>query len=328
MILFQQALKKPKKITQSMPITYRKESQSKFLTMPTTLKNISKLKFNTALLLFPMILFCVSANGNVLIKKYTYGALIRGGHDVHISKITENDDDYVTFVTGKKNDVKEDSIELSVALKVKELDSKVLATTTFKNNSYSDRYIFITNIPYNRDLRYPHYFYALCEDMFSIFTDDNIKLDFLGEGCLPENMEIDSWVKIAPQKEIVFTVILNGSYLFLPGEHNYRIKTADYLVVDKKWFSTGEINKKLFSIFDFNYPKCKLRKHSYLLQKETELCAADPWKKNSIEYFMTFHFREGDILPPGHKIKSNQITIKINGSKVRSFYEIPRNLRS
>lgn len=292
------------------------------------LRGISKLKFNIAFFCFFMSLFCGHANGTVLFKKYTYGALIGGYHNVRISKITENDDNYVTFLTGKKLDKKEDDVELFVMLKTRAVGNKVLASTTFKNKSYYDRYIFVTNIPYNRDMKYPYYFYSLCEDMFSIFTDDNIKLDFLGEGCLPENMEIDSWIKIAPQKEMTFTVILNGSYLFLPGEHNYRIKTAGYLVVDEKWFVTGEINKKLFSIVDFNYPKCKLKKYSYLFQKEAELCTADPWAEDSIEYFMTFYFPGGDKNPSYHKINSNQVSIKIDGNKIRSFYDIPRGLRS
>lgn len=296
--------------------------------MPITLRDISKLKFNIACICFFVGLCCGHANGTVLFKKYTYGALIGDHHNVRISKITENDDDYVTFLTGKKTDKKENDIELFVTLNTRTIGNKVLASTTFKNKSYYDRYVFITNIPYNRDVKYPNYFHSLCEDMFSIFTDDYIKLDFLGEGCLPENMEIDSWVKIAPQKEMTFTVILNGSYLFLAGEHNYRIKTADYLVVDEKWFVTEKINKKLFSIVDFNYPKCKLNKYSYFFQKEAELCETDPWAEDSIEYFMNFYFPGGDENFSFHKINSNQVSIKINGNKLKSFYDTPRGLRS
>lgn len=268
----------------------------------------------------PMEQFCL--------KKYTYDALIGGHNNIRISKITENDDDYVTFLTGKKSDKKENDIELFVILKMRTVGNKVLASTTLKNKSHYDRYIFITNIPYNHGVKHHDYFYSLCEDMFSIFTDDYIKLEFLGEGCLPENMEIDSWVKIAPQQEMTFTVILNGSYLFLAGEHNYQIKTADYLVVDEKWFITEKINKNLFSIVDFNYPKCKLKKYHYFFQKEAELCEADPWAEDSIEYFMTLYFPYGDKSPSFHKINSNQVSIKIDGNKIKSFYDIPRGLRS
>lgn len=296
--------------------------------MPIILRSISKLKFSIVFICFFVSLYCGHANGTVLFKKYTYGELIGGHHNVRISNISENDDDYVTFLTGKKIDKKENDTELFVLLKTRMVGNKVLASTTFKNKSYYDRYIFITNIPYNRDMKYPYYFYSLCEDMFTIFTDNNIKLDFLGVGCLPENMEIDSWIKIAPKKEITFTVILNGSYLFLPGEHIYRIKTADYLVVDEKWFVTGKINKKLFSIVDFFYPKCKLKRYSYFFQKEADLCAVDPWAEDSIEYFMTFYFPEGDKNPSYHKIKSNEVSIKIDGNKIKSFYDIPRALRS
>lgn len=296
--------------------------------MPIMLRDISKLKFNMACACFFVSLLCGHANGTVLFKKYNYGALIGGHHNVRISKITENDKNYVTFLTGKKIDNKENDIELYVTLKAWTVGNKVLASTTFKNKSYYNRYVFITNIPYNSDVKYPYYFYSLCEDMFSIFTDDNIKLDFLGEGCLPENMEIDSWIKIAPQKEMTFTVILNGSYLFLAGENNYRIKTADYLVVDEKWFVTGKINKELFSILDFNYPKCKLKKYSYFFRKEAGLCEADPWEEDSIKYFMTFYFPDGDKKTSFHKINSNQVLIKVDGNKVKSFYDIPRGLRS
>ncbi|EAV2737635.1 hypothetical protein EZL54_26940, partial [Salmonella enterica] len=97
------------------------------------------MKFNIAFFCFFMSLFCGHANGTVLFKKYTYGALIGGYHNVRISKITENDDNYVTFLTGKKLDKKEDDVELFVMLKTRAVGNKVLASTTFKNKSYYDR---------------------------------------------------------------------------------------------------------------------------------------------------------------------------------------------
>ncbi|EBU3153486.1 hypothetical protein CVQ51_22505 [Salmonella enterica] len=297
------------------------------------LKNILRLKFSIALPL--LFLFSGHANGIVIFKKHTYGELSDGQPYSYVSKITNFDDNYVKFFTDKKNDEKENNIKLFVILKVKTLNDKVLASITFKNKSYYDRYVFIKNLPYN-DNNKKGYFNSLCEDMFSIFTDDNIKLDYLGGGgCQVEDMGIKSWVKIAPRQEMVFTVKLNGSYLFLPGEHNYRMKTAEYLVVDKKWFITRNINENLFSIFDFNYQTCKIEKNPYFFKKEGELCEADHREVNSLRDFMESSFPRGgddsfvrEGAPLCCKINSNQISIKINGSKIRSFHDTPLGQRS
>ncbi|EDX3117378.1 hypothetical protein B6O77_004596 [Salmonella enterica subsp. enterica serovar Mississippi] len=297
------------------------------------LKNILRLKFSMALHL--LFLFSGHANGTVVFKKHTYGELADGQPYSYISKITNFDDNYVKFFTSKKNDGKENDIKLFVTLNVKTLNDKVLASIVFKNKSYDNRYIFIENLPYN-DSDKKGYFNSLCEDMFAIFTDNNIKLDYLGSGgCQVGNMGIESWVEIAPQQEMSFTVMLNGSYFFLPGEHNYRIKTAGYLVVDKKWFITRNITENLFSIFDFNYQACKIGKHPYFFKKADELCETDPWEVNSLRHFMEYTFtRGGDDSFVGEeeplccKINSNQISIKINGSKIRSFHDFPRGQRS
>lgn len=293
-----------------------------------TLKGISKLKFNIIFLFFIFyFLFCECADGTVLFKKHTYGRIIEGNHNIRISKITENDDNYVAFLTGRKNYKEDNYIKLFVTLKVKTLSGKVLASITFKNKSYHDRYIFAGNLPYNSDMKQPYYFYSLCEDMFSIFTDDNIKLDYLGDGCELEDIGMESWVRIAPQQEMTFTVILNGSYLFLPGEHVYRIKTAGYSVVDKKWFSTRNIPERLFPIVDFIYSECKLSRSPYFFKRQT-LCEAAPWAVDSLKDFMLGFFPVEYKDPPDFKVYSNVISIKVNGSEIRSFYDTPRSKRS
>lgn len=292
-------------------------------------KNIFKSSLTSKLLLCFFIVHSYSACASEInfLKKYTYGKLSKDGQ-LRISSSQNSKGGGYFFI---KDDDTDKSNQLSIVLSVKQQENEVLASISFQNKSKEDYFIHISRLPFNPGKKNDR-FYLLCENIFNIVSG-NIQLDFLGSRCdldydLFINDEMSEWVEIKKNKDVSFDIVLNGSYLFLPGTKEYDIRTFDYIIAKNKWFVLKHINEKTFSIMDFSYSECRPEYIFYYVQKLNEICDSNIWKTEAIQDFMSLYFPKGDENNNYFLIGSNKTSVNINGDKVKSFYNTKSRFRS
>lgn len=293
------------------------------------LKNILSWKFSSALCCF---LFSMCAIGSFPLKRYGYGKLNHTGIPAYWPKgyIGGSSFSAITNHEGKGVQLKH---KFNVELLIKNNNQSVIATVKFTNKSIHNYFIHISNLPYHHDKENPDLFYALCQNAFHIFTG-NIDLEYLGSGCEfdydlfeKKEFEMDEWVKISAKSTKTFNVILNGSYIFLPGSHEYEMATANYMIVDDRWFTQNHINDLIFSVVDFNYQECELWQQPVFVYKSGDICSVDPWRENTFHYFMSNAFPYNKY-NDSFKVKSDKVFISIDGDKTTSFYNLKARYRS
>ncbi|EJM6993191.1 hypothetical protein L1469_004368 [Escherichia coli] len=233
--------------------------------------------------------------------------------------------------------LKQHDFKVHITLSVKQVEQNILATIRFTNFGKENYFIHRRLIPIQPRLDEPYFFSPLCQNAFSI-TTNNIYLRFRPTATnicgfvedddddelyfdINNDCDIKSeWINFSPGDTNVFTLNLNDAYSFLPGVHWYKIKTLEYRIASEKWFFQRSTNKMFFSIVDFHYPSCLFP--STGARKLSGVCEYVPSaQEGSMSYFLLNFFPGGGKNYHYIDAASNEVRIKIDGGEVKSYDE-------
>lgn len=250
------------------------------------------------------------ANEIVIIKKYGFGFERRSGDGnpvIYLNNHSVTDED-----TGRDYS----SGDVDVRLVVKQSVDSVLAIITFFNNSGQSYFLPKIYFPMRFDKGNGQVSDALCGKKISI-TTGNISLDYLNGSCpFDFDVNISRWVEIKPTESVSLQIKLNDMYAFLPGERDYFVKTLKYKLVRSEWFILKSINKSFFSI---------LMKRNFCDNYNSEAIfdsgvTCDGYEFDERTSFFVEHFWDKDDSDNSIYVNSNEVFVKINGSKIRYPY--------
>ncbi|EPT5087464.1 hypothetical protein ACVUCS_004531 [Salmonella enterica subsp. enterica] len=239
----------------------------------------------------------------------------------------------------KEDDTKRKLYKINVTLSVKQIGDRVSATIIFINTDNRDYFIHRRLLPIHPDTNEPYFFSPLCQDAFFILME-GIRLEFLPRatnicGYIEDDNNDDlyinrinnsniklEWMRLPSGKSVSFNINLNDAYSFVQGEHWYKIRSLRYRIADDRWFSQRSSNKSLFFVTNFHYLVCQKRDKSFYIQNLNKLCESSYTKKQkSMANFMFKFFPSGGKNNNYIDMNSNQVMIKINGDKVKSYHK-------
>ncbi|MCU6174639.1 hypothetical protein [Citrobacter cronae] len=251
---------------------------------------------------------------NIITKEYGYGSLYweLDKHNKpsiynildsngYIPEGTSIRDILPSYSIGQNENIDtKNALNVSLLLSITNKKRDVIATVKFLNKSKNSLYIYKKNIPSGGKI--------LCDNRFLI-TSKNINIDYLGGWCNYGSVFYDQdWLKIPAKKRYSYSIILNKFYDFLPGNNVYNIGSFEQIVVSDKWLTTKRINNSMFRILNWidNPPINKSKKYT---------------NDNIANYFYNLGFNGQ---PPAFYIRTNEVAIKIDGDKIKSFYAITK----
>lgn len=211
---------------------------------------------------------------------------------------------------------------VDVNLDIKQVNSNVIATVSFNNKSGNDYYIYRNNLnTSNEDIT----FGVLCSSSFLI-TTENIRLDYIGRYCdLDIDDIVNGWKKIEAGRIFSFTVTLNRAYEFLPGKHQYRIGSLDYLLITPRGVYEYAIYDLMFSILSGH---CSYENEA-LLPMMTKNCWFSIQCKSNDGYLKILLANvgiDGKSADNYFKIRTNQVSVSINADDETSYYQFMKNI--
>jgi hypothetical protein len=271
------------------------------------MKNISRNYLLKTLLIasisFGLISFKLIASDLTVIK-YGYG--LRGRDSSKYEKIAIHSFDYDPInnsIFSLQNILRNNKFNASVVLSVTQKDSNVIATVNIKNSGSETFYIkYIEPGP--------------------LITTGNILLDYLGPLIdYRGDFEKQEWVEFLPGKVLSSTSIVNHDHEFFPSKIYYNLVTEEYILVNDKWFLERGIYSYLFSILDMGIYDCDLNDNPIYVYLERFLCTSHYYKDNEIQSLFNRLNFDGINKDNMFTIRSNQVNVEIDGSKVKSLYE-------
>jgi len=286
---------------------------------------MQKTIIKSSVILSMIIFFHHAIANDLVILKHEFGR--RGWVDGHYenaeiyplskSKVTSSISNY-------ENKEAKSLRKVSLDLSVKQKNNDVLATIKFKNRSDESYFFIKNNLPYDY-LTLPSNAKTpisplFCGLIFNVTTND-VKLFFFGSTCgYPGDLEHDEWLEIPARKGFSFTTRMNDYLYFLPGERAYNIDSSEFFIVTEKWFIEKSINKSLFNILTTYSWGCQLRKNIHSIFHGNERCEPD-YISDELESFMhRFNFN-GKNANYSFKIRTNQVSVVINGDHLHSLYD-------
>ncbi|HKM97930.1 MAG TPA: hypothetical protein VJY99_14725 [Buttiauxella sp.] len=282
--------------------------------------------FLSQAILFTFLIFpLLSIAGDLTIVKYGYGLKGRGEikyEDIVVHPIYFTKNPYYPSSFQVDNNRKfNTSIKLAIQRKGKES----WATVTIKNlgaKSFYIRGLEFPSIPPNQ-IKNKNLTFMLCGRNF-IITTGNILLDYLGGVCDYRGDFVKSeWTKFAPNVSLSYTVILNDNSKFFSDKTRYNIGTTEYGLVNDDWFIERSIFDYFFSILDMNPSNCHISDGKRYIFPEDRICNYYFYDKKDIKYiFDQFNFT-GVNKENEFSIRSNLVSVEIDGSNAKSFYDKP-----
>ncbi|EHG3460254.1 hypothetical protein JZC40_003991 [Salmonella enterica subsp. enterica serovar Moero] len=274
------------------------------------IKNYSHYWIGLIALLILLFFNKALANESVIIKKYGFGFERRssdGNPVIYPNNYPVTDEDI-----GRNYS----SGDVDVRLVVKQSIDSVLAVITFSNNSSQSYFLPKIYYPMRFDKDNGQVSDALCGKKISIITGD-INLDYLNGSCpFDFDVDISRWTEIKPEENISLQIKLNDMYAFLPGERDYYVKTLKYKLVKSKWFVLKSINKSFFSIL-MKRNSCDNYNSEAIF--DSGVTCDDPEFDENISFFVK-NFWDKDDSDNSIYANSNEVFVKINGSKIRYPY--------
>lgn len=279
---------------------------------------ISNVTSSKVFIIITLIFNCYFMNKtnaeDILIKKYGYGSLYwkqekhtePGVYNIldsneYIPENTSIREIAPSYSISQHENIQiKNELNVSASLSVTSKKKDIVATVSFFNRSNNSLYLYKKNIPLTNK--------KLCDRRFLI-TSENINIDYLGGWCNYGSIfHTQDWLKVPAKKEYKYNIILNRSYDFLPGQNTYNIGSVEQIVVDDKWLTREHINNLMFSVLNWRYD------HS--LNKTTR------YTKVGMDNYLYGLIFSGQT--PAFYIRTNEITIKIDGNKIKSFYDITK----
>lgn len=250
------------------------------------------------------------ARESVFIKKYGFGFERRSSDGKPVPYLR-------AYPVAEDNSESNDSSDdIDVKLIVEQSAENVLAVVIFTNNSSQSYFLPKKYYPMRFEKWDGEMFDALCGNKISITTGD-ISLDYLRGSCpFDFDSDVSGWVEIKPTKRIFLKIKINDMFAFLPGEHDYFIKTLKYKLVRSKWFVLQSIDKNFSAIFTKQNICDRYNSEAIL---NSEITCGD-YKFNEYMSFGMEHFMEKDDRENSIYVSSNEVSVKIDGSKVKHPY--------
>lgn len=273
-------------------------------------------------LCFALMPFQSCANDFSLLK-YTYGQREKDGWIFLPGRLVSTKsgglwaiaNSSVSESTGNNKDV-------SMTLAIEVIGGDILAHVKINNESEISYYVQGLSIPWDVSSSDGTKTSVLCWSSFQIISN-NIKLSFLGSICdSGSNLDKSEWYEIEPHKSLAFTTSLNDNYEFLTDKRVYEIVTSRYTLVNDNWFIQRSINDLIFSIFNMDAAKiCPVTRKIYYGYRKEDICET---YFNDVDGIMFLLYSVG-ITGENHdneiSIRSEPVTIEIEGSKIKSLYD-------
>jgi hypothetical protein len=267
-----------------------------------------------AALIFSLFAIRKTNAENIITKEYGYGSLYwklekhnkPGIYEMldsneYIPEGTSIRDISLSYSIGQNENIDaKNALNISLSLSITNDKRDVIATVKFLNKSEGSLYLYKKNIPSKDKI--------LCDRRFLI-TSKNIQIDYLGGWCNYGAVFYDQdWLEIPAKNGYAYSIILNDFYLFLPGNNVYNIGSFEQVVVDDKWLTTKRINNLFFRILNWREgsPGNKSKKYT----------------NDSMDNYLYNLGFNGQ--PPASYIRTNEVAIKIDGDKIKSFYAITK----
>jgi len=208
------------------------------------------------------------------------------------------------YIDQDENKKLQSEIGFSSVLSVKVEGKYVVAVVNFLNRSDESLYIYKKDIPSTRG--------KLCGEHFLI-TTDNIKLDYLGGWCdYGEKLLDQDWIEIPAKHYYFYKIFLGDYYAFLPGEHYYNIGGLEQVAAGNTWFIEKNINRYMFFILNGNYANSSNDIISLPLSIKN---ISQSMRVDDFLFQLGYYGKKTGVF-----IRTNEVIVKINGAKVKSYY--------
>ncbi|WBM70831.1 hypothetical protein OH773_00755 [Buttiauxella sp. WJP83] len=283
--------------------------------------------------IFSMIISFPSMSSSLTVLKYNYGRRESLDNSKYMPGTIYLIDDRIypwVFIGAYSptSDIENRSIKnkqnISLDLSVKQIDGDVLATVNIFNHGKESFFIKNLSFPYTHthedgsttsDLSWPSV----------IINTDNIMLHFFGNTCCGGISEDQrDWTEIKPDKVNSFTTVLNDSFDFLTDKRRYEIVTSNYVMVKENWFTERSIWQSLFPILNMTIAQvCPVTRKVFYVYKEGRICESNFNTYTGVRKLLDRVGINGRNKDNELSIRSEPVTIEIDGSKVRSLFTRP-----
>ncbi|WP_330986296.1 MULTISPECIES: hypothetical protein [Enterobacterales] len=212
--------------------------------------------------------------------------------------------------------------KIFVRLSINKIKNNVLATVKIINNSNESYYMTPMSLPFSMTAPDGSETSVLCWDSFQL-TTDNIMLYSFNANCHHGgNFERREWRKIKSHESKIFSTNLNHNYEFLADKRTYEIVTSNYFLVNDGWFIQRSINDLIFSILNMDAAKvCPLTRDVFYIYKTERLCGTYFDDYAGIQSMLNYAGITGENHDNEISIRSEPVTIEIDGSKIKSLYD-------
>ncbi|RJT18785.1 hypothetical protein [Buttiauxella izardii] len=266
-----------------------------------------------------------SIAGDLTVMKYGYGKRGLVGTEYERAEIhLLSEKSYRHSIFDSKKNYSDSQFNTSVGLSIAQKYHDILATVTIKNSG--------DEIFYIRDVEFPLYLSSeelnkhgvskslSCGAQFFV-TTGNIELDYLGSMCdYGGNFDKEDWAEFPPGKEFSYTVIINDDFEFFPGKKYYNIGTTEFSLVNDKWFLERDMYIYMFAIFDMKIYDCYLTDEPTYVYNYSRLCGGYQYKEDGMKDIFYMVAFDGVNKDNEITIMSNQVSVEIDGSKVKSLF--------
>ncbi|WP_330985860.1 MULTISPECIES: hypothetical protein [Enterobacterales] len=212
---------------------------------------------------------------------------------------------------------------ISIDLSIKKEQNNIVAITNIQNSGRDSFFITNTSFPHE-DINPDGSKTSTLFWSSVLITTDNIMLKYLGGspnfGGL--SLDRDDWTEIKPNKMLSFVTVLNDNFEFLIDKRRYDIVTSDYWMVKENWFIQRSINDLIFSILNMDAAKvCPLTRDVFYIYKTERLCGTYFDDYAGIQSMLNYAGITGENHDNEISIRSEPVTIEIDGSKIKSLYD-------
>lgn len=283
--------------------------------------------------IFSMVISFPSMSSSLTVLKYNYGRRESLDNSKYMPGTIYLIDDRIypwVFIGAylRTSNIENRSIknkhDITLDLSVKQIDGDVLATINILNNGKESFFIENSFFPHT----YTHEDGSTTSELSwssVLINTDNIMLHFFGNTCCGGISEDQrDWTEIKSDKALSFITVLNDNFEFLTDKRRYEIVSSNYWMVKDDWFTERSIWQSLFSIFNMTMAQvCPVASEVFYVYKEERICKSNFNTYIGIRELLDRVGIDGSNSDNELFIRSEPVTIEIDGSKIRSLFTRP-----